>query len=158
MVYCVFYFFRRWERLLLGDWARGEPNIFPLLAMPGEADLEQRWSPGFFMSPKVSLSISLCLTQTFPFFLTFCSIFSRVDTERYWGGVSLSRPFLRALNILHGVPRTHIFLYSINHLYGICCLSISTPLLHMDRAGNPLCGIYCSLFMCLCTFKGMRMW
>lgn len=37
-----FFFFRWWECLLLGDGARGEPNIFPLLALPGEAGLEQQ--------------------------------------------------------------------------------------------------------------------
>lgn len=51
------------------------------------------------------------------------------------------------LNIFYGLPRMHIFLNCINHLYGICCMSISASLLHVDRAGNPLCWVFCGLCM-----------
>lgn len=61
-----FFFFRWWECLLLGDGARGEPNIFPLLALPGEADLEQHWTPGFFHITRVfSLALVLSLSPIF---------------------------------------------------------------------------------------------
>lgn len=39
---------RWWECRLLRDSARGEPNIFPLLAFPGVAVLEQHGTVGFF--------------------------------------------------------------------------------------------------------------
>lgn len=133
---------RWWECLLLGDGARGEPNIFPLLAFPGVAALEQHRTAGFFFITQI-FWFSLCLTflRQEDFFFSFQC--------RLTGFTSVSEPSHPALNILHGLPRTHIFLNSINHLYGLGSTSVPTPLLHMDRAGNPLCRCSCSLCLCM---------
>lgn len=100
----LFLFFRWWECLLLGDGARGEPNIFPLLALPGEADLEQHWTPGFFHITEVFfLFLHLPLShihthKRLPFLRHFEDskffffFFLRVEIKRFWGDLCPSPP------------------------------------------------------------------
>lgn len=94
---------RWWECRLLRDSARGEPNIFPLLAFPGVAVLEQHGTVGFFFY-RTNF-------QIFPLRLTFSrqeDFFFSFEC-RLTGFTSVSEPSHPALNILHALPRTHIF-------------------------------------------------
>lgn len=88
-VFCSF--FRWWECLLLGDWARGEPNIFSTFGHARRGRLRTTLDSRLFHITQ-SLSPPLPLTYTYKFFPFFFlnnilrrSIFSAVEIKRYWG-------------------------------------------------------------------------
>lgn len=123
-------------------------TFFHFWPFPRVTDLEQHWTARFFLFFFTTHNFSdfpslLNILEAFweDFFFSFQC--------RLTGFASASEPSHPALNILHGLPRTHIFLNSINHLYRLGSTSVSTPLLHMDRAGNPLCRCSCSLCLCM---------
>lgn len=121
-------------------------TFFHFWPFPRVTVLEQHWTACFFLFFFTTHNFS-----DFPSLLNILEAFWEDFSFqcRLTGFASASEPSHPALNILHGLPRTHIFLNSINHLYRLGSTSVSTPLLHMDRAGNPLCRCSCSLCLCM---------